>query len=574
VDKRNLQVIFMNGKKLQIHRGIYFHSQFDFYNLSSLDVNLSDLGLMEYLNGLMEPQGKEIEVGSKYFFVYPIRVKNKNWVLIGFGETVYTLQEERKGRVKVPFIQYFLIKLSDFITLQLHPSLFERFLIEYGDIFNETLKNRDFKLNYLYVNNGSECFEGGKDLVIPKMRSQIKLYTESFDKALKIYYHLIQRIPRIVSWLYRVIIAPLEAADYLYQADIAIIYSSSVKNEYDIGAIDENDIGLRQILNVIKINDENLLEKFERFIKEKSFKDLIAFFDYNELDLIVNTINKFIDSYERWKNKEIMLSKGDQLITYTHNLLNEYVNSGIDDEIKIENLIKNLTEIYKFKQETEIFNQYVPLDLQSIEQKLKEIVQKSPLPILYSTLHKILLSLEEHKNNVLLIKMYGIIEKEISDMNNLITHTLRNLESQINEAQDVTSAFKIIKDFITQLSFFLTRLGKKSLLKDYTGIFPLTKLLEEINGCYKIFAECCKILKEKIERREIDIKYEEKFLANIIESIAEKIKDLNQQDTWASFGKGKKLQDNLEDVLKALKKAEIIEVERRFRELSQYFTKK
>lgn len=270
-----------------IHQGVYFHSPNDYKSFSSDETLFATLNIGTKFGQLGKPEGNDIELGSKYFFSLPMAHGIRNWVVFGIGETVYTLQPERRGSVRVPYIQFFIASLSEFVSsgILIDPKKLERYCRPYEEVYNEYVNNNK-TVKCKPLNETIGVFPEKKPVNLDfysKERCE-KSFAESYDVAVNQYVSKMQELPRVIRWAYSTIITPL---DEMYSVNLVTVYpqrgSPTEKQASD--NLVEDDVTLREFTLFIQINEA---------------QDAKRFLDEDKLDNIYSAYNQFVQAqYEK-----------------------------------------------------------------------------------------------------------------------------------------------------------------------------------------------------------------------------------------------------------------------------------
>ncbi len=265
-----------------IHHGVYFHSPHDFKSFFSEDTPFATLNIIKRLGQLEKPEGNTINVGTKYFFSFPITHGAQNWVVFGVGETVYTLQPERRGTVRVPYLQFFLMPLQDYVSsgIVIDPKKLERYLRPYEEVFNEYVKNnRTVKCSTFDETIGSKSENKQVSLNLFVKEKCDKNYTDTYDEGVRQYFDTIQEYPKIIRWAYSTIITPL---DEMYTANYVAVYR---QKGVRIEAAETDNM---------PVNDDACYREFDQFVKNNLQKDLETLLTSERLEDIYTAYNKFV----------------------------------------------------------------------------------------------------------------------------------------------------------------------------------------------------------------------------------------------------------------------------------------
>ena len=117
---------------MELIQGINFHSTIGYKYLISGEIRPSELDVDNHIAELLSAQrySYSLQPGQKFYFVYPVRTHLGNKQVFGSGEIVRSKQPGRET-ILVPFVQYFVINLSDAF----------RYSIDFAEFFKENGTN-------------------------------------------------------------------------------------------------------------------------------------------------------------------------------------------------------------------------------------------------------------------------------------------------------------------------------------------------------------------------------------------------------------------------------------------------
>jgi hypothetical protein len=255
---------------VSVVQGLYFHSSKDFKNVVSGEEIGADFKIETHLGELLGPQRfPSLAIGSTFFLEYPIRTRLGNRLVVGKGKVVPTLQKERKGGLKVPFVHYFAIDFSEVLKNQIDPSkLLAIASSEYADVFRLTEEGQDLGLKTLTLKVNQLLADSGKNLPDCKdVQSYFglegpkgKFYYNSVEEGLQVMQCLMRSSPNITKWSFSTIVTPLDAE---YPERIALVYGQEGRR------VPQPPTNEGYLDSLRSVDPRELTESFTEFISRK-----------------------------------------------------------------------------------------------------------------------------------------------------------------------------------------------------------------------------------------------------------------------------------------------------------------
>jgi len=285
---------------LRVVQGLYFHSSKDFKNVVSGEEIGADFRIETHLGELVGPQRfPGLAIGSTFFLEYPIHTRLGNRLVVGKGRVVSTLQKERKGGLKVPFVQYFAIDISEVLKNQINPAkLLAIESPDYEEAFRLTEESKDLGLKTLTLETSRLSVDPSKNLPDCKDAQsyfgldgpKAKFYCNSVEEGLLVMHCLLRSSPNIVKWSFSTIVTPLDAE---YPERIAIVYGKESRQ------LPQPPTNGGYIDSLRGIDPRELTESFTEFISWKrklalSLIDVLGIVDNLSLAELQEYLDEFI----------------------------------------------------------------------------------------------------------------------------------------------------------------------------------------------------------------------------------------------------------------------------------------
>ena len=391
---------------LKVIRAFYLHHPEEGYKVILSDKEIfSERDVLYNFplgNRLANIQNTNLSQGDKFSILSSLRTHSTNYVGFAKGMVEISLMPGRK--VKVPYIQYFFVKASDFAAYAL--PLIDIFMSNKYDIkYYELSYNKDLDVKNVLIEekdlSASEVNDLNPELnwLLDSFRVPIsKFYiNEGFETAMNYLKSILKTAPACIRWAYKVLVTPLDERIFAY--NLELIFNHPDKNFPKQRS--DSDI---DFINFCSSLDEEKLNRVASFNGYKSFSEMIDTHNPENIFEAIKSGTEYLKGQAAESVKQVMppqevketevqqpapepTTETSQVQPLNSNMgCDEWFegkNIDIDFENKVDCIHKILQKINKEKTKGEIFSDlcaYLVKILKAIDaedqERKKELVKK------------------------------------------------------------------------------------------------------------------------------------------------------------------------------------------------------